>query len=456
MTLEVDLALVEKYGKPGPRYTSYPTAPHFDDAVGRDELTRQLEKSNADASHPLSLYLHLPFCEKLCWFCGCNMIVTKDTSKQSGYLDHLFREIDVARTHLNADRPVVQQHFGGGTPTYGSPDDLRRIGEKLHASFRYAEGAEISSEMDPRNLTHDHIKALREIGCNRASLGVQDHDPRVQKAIHRIQPRQLVIDAVDWIRTEGFDSINIDLIYGLPFQSADSFAATLQDVLEIRPNRLAVFNYAHVPWMKAHQKLIREEDLPTGPERLRMLKSIIETLTAGGYVYVGMDHFALEGDELLTAQREKTLRRNFQGYSTKAGAEIQAFGMSAISQLDRMYSQNIKEVDAYYEKVSAGELPIQRGYVLTDDDVVRRELIMTLMCDMELDFAEVGSRTGVDIPTYFEGELARLGTFVEDGLLEQNASGLKVTEPGRLFVRNIAMTFDAHLGDASERYSKTV
>jgi len=456
MKLSVDLELARKYLRPGPRYTSYPTAPHFHESFGPDEYAASLDEANRDGNRPLSLYFHLPFCEKLCWFCGCTMLVTRDASRNADYLDVLEREIDLVGARLDPDRPVVQQHFGGGTPTYLSPDEIRRFGAKLSHTFRYAQDAEIGCEMDPRGLTREHVRAIREIGGNRASLGVQDHDPRVQQAIHRIQPREMVEEVIGWIREEGFPSLNLDLIYGLPFQSERSFRATLDAILGVRPDRLAVFNYAHVPWMKPHQKLIREEDLPDGAERLRMLKSIIETLTGAGYVYIGMDHFALETDELAVAQREKTLRRNFQGYSTRSGADIQAFGMSAISQLESAYAQNHKDLAVYRGAVEEGNLPVHRGYVLTEDDRVRREVIQTLLCHLELDSTRLSEATGVDFPSYFAGELERLARFEADGLIRRKPGRIVVTEPGRLFIRNIAMTFDAHLGEAEERYSKTV
>ena len=455
MKLEVDLALARKYLRPGPRYTSYPTAPHFRDEFGPEDWTRAIEEGNRTADRPLSLYLHFPFCAKLCWFCGCTMLVSHDRSRSADYLDVLFREIDLVASRLHDDRLVVQQHFGGGTPTFSPPDELRSIGERLRKRFNYAPDAEIGVEMDPRELTLDHVRALREIGANRASLGVQDHDPVVQKAIHREQPREMVEQCIEWIRDEGFESLNLDLIYGLPHQSVRSFRETLDSVLEIRPDRLAIFNYAHVPWMKPHQKLIHENELPDEGERLAMLKDIIETVTAAGYVYVGMDHFALAEDELAVAQRAKTLQRNFQGYSTRAEAEIHAFGMSAISQLDGTYAQNAKDLATWSAKVDAGELPVLRGYSPTDEDRIRRALIMTLMCDLELDHERFRAATGVDPRERFADELASLEPMEEDRLVTRDDDAVRVTLPGRLFLRNIAMAFDAYLGEGG-RFSKTV
>jgi oxygen-independent coproporphyrinogen-3 oxidase len=457
MTLEVNLDLVKKYQRPGPRYTSYPPAPHFRDDMTVADWEAKLRENNADGSRDLSLYLHLPYCDTLCYFCGCNMVVTRDRGKVADYVASISREIDLLRSRIHPDRKVVQLHFGGGTPTHLLPDEIRALGGKLREAFPYADDVEIGCEMDPRELTRDHVVALREIGCNRASLGVQDHDPKVQKAVHRIQPREIVEEAISWIRDVGIESLNIDLIYGLPHQSSASFEPTLRAMLDVGPDRFAIFNYAHVPWMKAHQKLIREEDLPSGEEKLRMLKMIIETLTSSGYVYVGMDHFAREQDELAVAQRRKTLQRNFQGYSTKAGADIYGFGMSAISQLVDSYAQNVTDIPLYRARVADGVLPLHRGYVLTTDDRIRREVIMTLMCHLEIGFDEMARRTGCgDFREYFAAELAGLDGFEQDGLLVRDDEGFRITEPGRLFVRNVAMRFDAHLGSEHGRYSKTV
>lgn len=456
MTIEVDLNLVEKYNKPGPRYTSYPTAPHFSENVGLPDWERTIQSNNLTSDRDLSLYFHIPYCDTLCYFCGCTTVITRNKDKIEEYLGYLFKELDLFKSRINPDRKVVQQAFGGGTPTYMSPEQIRRLGHKIQETFRFDQNAEVACEMDPRGLTRDHVQALYDVGFNRASIGVQDFDPAVQKAVNRINSREMIGEIVGWTRDIGYQSLNLDLIYGLPLQTRASFEKTLHSILELKPDRLAVFNYAHVPWMKPHQKLIREEDLPGPEEKLQMLKMIIETLTSSGYVYIGMDHFALENDELTVAQRDKTLQRNFQGYSTKAGADIYGFGMSSISQLEDIYAQSTKIVPAYYKHLDQGELPIEKGYLLTEEDKLRRSVIMRLMCDLELNYAQLSQNLGVDFKQDFDGELHNLDEFVADELLVLTDDKLTVTNKGRLFIRNIAMTFDAYLGQGEGRYSKTV
>ncbi|MCH7763573.1 MAG: oxygen-independent coproporphyrinogen III oxidase [Candidatus Marinimicrobia bacterium] len=456
MSLEVNLDLIKKYNKPGPRYTSYPTAPHFTESVGQDIWNEHIRLNNKNGDRDLSLYYHLPFCDTLCWFCGCTVIITRKRENIEAYLNYLFREIDLIKERLHLDRKVTQIHFGGGTPTYLSPDQIRRLGEKLKQSFQFANDIEIGSEMDPRGLTEEHIQALAEAGFNRASMGVQDFNPTVQKAVNRINSFEMVAQVIEWIRTHNFQSLNLDLIYGLPHQTRSSFEKTIDKILKLNPDRLAVFNYAHVPWMKPHQKLIKDEDLPTPEEKLMMLKMIIERLTSAGYVYIGMDHFAKEDDELTIAQKNKSLQRNFQGYSTKSGADIYAMGMSSISQLDGIYAQNYKELPTYYDRINANQLPIEKGYVLSEDDKIRRDTIMHLMCDLELDFTKLSKKLGIDFTQYYRDSLNRLTEFEQDGLLIREADKITMTDTGRLFIRNVAMEFDSYLEKSKMRYSKTV
>ncbi len=456
MSLEVNLDLIKKYNKPGPRYTSYPTAPHFTESVGQDIWNEHIRLNNKNGDRDLSLYYHLPFCDTLCWFCGCTVIITRKRENIEAYLNYLFREIDLIKERLHLDRKVTQIHFGGGTPTYLSPDQIRRLGEKLKQSFQFANDIEIGSEMDPRGLTEEHIQALAEAGFNRASMGVQDFNPTVQKAVNRINSFEMVAQVIEWIRTHNFQSLNLDLIYGLPHQTRSSFEKTIDKILKLNPDRLAVFNYAHVPWMKPHQKLIKDEDLPTPEEKLMMLKMIIERLTSAGYVYIGMDHFAKEDDELTIAQKNKSLQRNFQGYSTKSGADIYAMGMSSISQLDGIYAQNYKELPIYYDRINANQLPIEKGYVLLEDDKIRRDTIMHLMCDLELDFTKLSKKLGIDFTQYYRDSLNRLTEFEQDGLLIREADKITMTDTGRLFIRNVAMEFDSYLEKSKMRYSKTV
>lgn len=455
--MKVDLDLIRKYNVPGPRYTSYPPATHFTDEVDKGALMESIRKNN-ETQRDLSLYYHLPFCESLCWFCGCTTVITKDHSRSENYLNHIDREMDLMREHLNPDRKVVQVHLGGGTPTFLQPDELRRLGNHIRERFQFGERVEAGAEIDPRRITRDTIQALKDAGFNRASMGVQDHNPEVQKAIHRIQPYEMTRQAIDWLRECDFESLNVDLIYGLPYQTVDSFEKTLEDTLKLQPDRLAVFSYAHVPWIKPAQKILQERmELPSPETKLELLKLTIEKLTSEGYVYIGMDHFAKEDDELTVAQRTKTLQRNFQGYSTKEGVDIYAFGMSSISQSQDAYWQNLKELPDYCASVDEGKLPIQRGYILTEEDHLRRRTIMRLMCDLELDYANMSELLGLDFESTYAQELDSLKNMEEDGLIHKSATGLTVTELGRLLIRNIAMRFDGYQNERKEgRFSKTI
>jgi oxygen-independent coproporphyrinogen III oxidase len=456
-TLNVDLDLVRKYNVAGPRYTSYPPATKFTDAVSWDELSERIDANNRSA-RDLSIYFHIPFCETLCWFCGCTTVITLNHDKGKSYVEYLGREVARLAPKLNPNRKVVQLHFGGGSPTFLRPDEIRRLGEIIHEHFQFAPDIEASVEVDPRRLTRDHLVALREIGFNRASMGVQDFNPEVQKAIHRIQPREMTQQAMDWMRELGYTSINLDLIYGLPNQTPETFNETLNTVLEMKPDRLAVFSYAHVPWIKPAQKILQEKVLPTPESKLEVLKLVIERLTANDqYVYIGMDHFAKPQDELAIAQRNKQLQRNFQGYSTRAGSDIYAFGMSSISQIPDAYWQNEKELPKYQEAVDGGRVPLHRAYFVTEEDNIRRETIMRVMCDLSLDFAAMSRKLGINFEQHFAKELATLAPFEADGLVKRSAGGLEVTDAGRLFIRNIAMSFDNTLAPAGERrHSKTI
>src|SRR5215831_11756973 len=405
-TLNVDLELVRKYNVPGPRYTSYPPATKFTDAISWEQLSTKIEENNR-TPRDLSVYFHIPFCETLCWFCGCTTVITLNHDKGMAYVDCLGREVAGMAPRLNPQRKVVQLHFGGGSPTFLRPDEIRRLGDIIRKHFKFAPDIEASVEVDPRRLTRDHMVALREIGFNRASMGVQDFNPKVQEAVHRIQPREMTQQAMDWLRELGYGSINIDLIYGLPHQTPESFNETLDIVLDMKPDRLAVFSYAHVPWIKPAQKILQDKILPAPETKLQVLKLVIERLTANNqYVYIGMDHFARPDDELAVAQRRKQLQRNFQGYSTRAGADIYAFGMSSISQIPEAYWQNEKELPKWQEAVDAGRVPLQRACFVTEEDRIRRETIMRVMCDLSLDFAAMSQRLGINFAERFAKELA--------------------------------------------------
>lgn len=447
-----DLDLIRKYNQPGPRYTSYPTAPHFSEETDKAALTEQTDSESSD----LSLYFHIPFCKSLCWFCGCTKIITQKQDRADHYLDLLEKEIDLFLPRIQDGRKVRQMHFGGGTPNYLSPSQIDRFSDFLHDRFDFHADAELSTELDPRTLTHEHISAFHRMGINRASIGVQDVKPEVQIAIHRIQTDEHNRNALKWLREAGISSCNLDLIYGLPKQTPESFEDTLHHILDYAPDRLAVFSYAHVPWIAPAQKILETKDLPDAEAKLKMLEKIITILTNNNYHYVGMDHFARQDDPLTVAQKNGSLQRNFQGYSTHGGVEICAFGMSSISQTSRSYRQNFKDITDYGQAVAAGHYPIDRGILLTDEDVMRREIIMSIMCQLHLDYATKSEQHNIDFKQHFASALASLQPMVDDGLLELNTDSLQVTEQGRLFIRNIAMAFDEHLTSGRAKFSKTV
>ncbi|HEV2391262.1 MAG TPA: oxygen-independent coproporphyrinogen III oxidase [Verrucomicrobiae bacterium] len=456
-TLKVDLDLVKKYNVAGPRYTSYPPATRFSDTLTWPELAERILENNR-AERDLSLYFHIPFCETLCWYCGCTTVITLNHGQAGTFLDAVEKEVAQMATLLNPRRKVVQLHWGGGSPTFLQPDEIRRLGEIIHRQFTFSDDLEAGVEIDPRRLTRDHIAALREVGFNRASLGVQDFDPVVQESVHRIQPQAITEQVLRWTRELGFNSINFDLIYGLPHQTVESFNRTLDIVLSLEPDRLAVFSYAHVPWVKPAQKILEQKVLPTPEVKLQLLKTVIERLTENNrYVYIGMDHFARPSDELAVAQNRKQLQRNFQGYSTRAGADIYGFGMSSISQIPDVYWQNEKDLPKYYGALDARRVPLSRGYLMTEEDKLRREVIMRVMCDLSLDYAAMSQRLGIDFASTFEREIESLAAFEADGLVRRSPSGMEVTDTGRLFIRNIAMSFDNTLAPVSERkHSRTI
>jgi oxygen-independent coproporphyrinogen-3 oxidase len=442
----IDLGILKKFDRPGPRYTSYPTAPAFTSAFGPDDYRREIQRTNSERSaDDLSIYVHLPFCDTLCYFCGCTMLVTRHRSRIREYNEYLKKEIDLVAPMIAPGRRVVQLHWGGGTPSYLDPDEIADLGRHIRKHFTFAEDIEASVEIDPRGLTRDHMAAFREVGFNRVSMGVQDFDPAVQEAVNRLQGESITRDAVRWSRELGFSSINVDLIYGLPFQTVDAFARTVEIIIGISPDRIAVFNYAHVPWLKPHQKVMSVDALPSPDDKLRIFKMTIEKLLAAGYWNIGMDHFARSTDELAVAQRNKTLYRNFQGYSTKAGCDLYGFGMSAIGHFRDSYHQNFKELPRYYEAIGAGSLATHVGYRMTPDDHIRKEVVMRLMCDMEVDKRSVEEKFGIEFDRYFSSSLPRLEPFIADGLVRVDRDRIEVRGLGRLVIRNIAMCFDAYI-----------
>ncbi len=440
--------LLRRFDVPGPRYTSYPTADRFVEAFGQDDYTLALEQRRLGSmtkALPLSLYVHVPFCESLCYYCACNKIITKHHDRAEVYLRYLSREIDLHTAHCGTGQVVSQLHLGGGTPTFLSDEGLRELMGMLKRSFSLTPGGEYSIEVDPRTVNVERLAFLAELGFNRLSFGVQDFDPEVQKAVHRIQPAEQVFSLVDSARSLGFESINVDLIYGLPRQTPESFDRTLAQVTQLRPDRIALYAYAHLPDRFKPQRRIVSAELPAAAGKVSMLSRSLDAFMDAGYVYVGMDHFALPEDALAVAKRQGRLHRNFQGYSTQPDCDLIGLGVSAIGRVGATYSQNAKTLDEYYDHLNQGRLPVVRGLALTRDDLVRRAVIMALMCQGELLFEPMEQAWLIDFRHYFSAELAQLETMAEQGLVVVRPDGVEVTAMGWFFVRGIAMVFDRYL-----------
>lgn len=449
----IDLELIRKYNQPGPRYTSYPPATHFTEAAVPDLLERMAHQP----PEPLSLYFHLPFCARQCLYCGCTNIISSRQKSSADYMEQLRKEIQMRATHASDASHVQQIQLGGGTPTFLLPEEIDLLGALIKEHFTLGETIEAGVEIDPRQLSLEKVDALNRAGFNRASLGVQDTNPDVQKLIGRIQPMELNHQAIEWLRMHNMRSINIDLIYGLPGQTLESFSQTIDDVISLNPDRLAVYSYAHIPWIKPFQHQL-EPHLPDAEHKMELFKTAIEKLTDAGYVYIGMDHFARPNDALTQALQNGTLQRNFQGYSTCKGGLLHGMGISSISHLDGMYLQNHKILDTYYDALNKDELPIMRGYVMTDEDRLRYAAIMQIMCSLFLDYTTTSNDLGIDFSDYFQAEIASLDDLEADGLLQREDTGITVTQTGRLFIRNIAMRFDPNLTQEKKkgRYSQTV
>ena len=462
-SIEFDKSLIQRYDKAGPRYTSYPTAVQFhenftaEDYIQSAEATNQLHRQ--DAPRPLSLYFHIPFCSKVCFFCGCNKVVTKFRDRAAPYLERLHQEIALHAKLYDDDRTVDQLHWGGGTPTFISHEEMQALMAETRRHFKLHDddSGEYSIEIDPREIDGETLKVLRQLGFNRISLGVQDFDPKVQQAVNRIQPEAQTMGAINGARELGYKSISVDLIYGLPFQSVSSFNTTLDRIIELSPDRLSVFNYAHLPEMFKPQRRINEEDLPSPQEKLEILHQAIDKLTAADYVYIGMDHFAKPDDELAVAQREGKLYRNFQGYSTHAECDLIALGITAIGKVGNTFSQNVKTLEQYYEAIDAGHLPIYRGLALSDDDLLRQKVISELICHFELKFSAIEKEFDVKFQEYFATELEELKTMQSDSLLSVDSNQIIVNPNGRLLIRNICMVFDKYLRKQTRQaYSKVI
>jgi oxygen-independent coproporphyrinogen-3 oxidase len=455
----LDLGLVRRFDLNGPRYTSYPTADRFHAEFGAGDLGAAMHDRAIGTLHqPLSIYTHLPFCDTVCFYCGCNKIGTRDRSRATRYVDYLEMEIALQAALLGKDRAVRAMHWGGGTPTFLLEEDLRRLAKMFRDAFDFQPGAEVAIEIDPRSCGAERMHVLAEAGFNRASFGIQDFDPDVQRAVNRIQPFELTRDAIVAARALGFKSVNADLIYGLPKQTVESFSRTVERVLDLRPDRIALYSYAHLPARFKPQIRIVSAELPSAATKLSILTRAIERFNAAGYVYIGMDHFALPDDDLARAQRNGTLIRNFQGYSVGPDTDLLGFGVSAIAKVGATYSQNAKDLNGYYGALDRGALPIVRGYTLTADDVVRRSVIGALMCQFMLPFDSIETAHLVDFNAYFKPELQALREFADLGLVDITDDCIVVTRRGRYFVRAIAALFDRHLQADHERvaYSRII
>jgi oxygen-independent coproporphyrinogen-3 oxidase len=456
--IEISEELVRKFDKLGPRYTSYPTADRFHAAFTEQTYRGYLEQRAGHSSNPpLSLYVHLPFCESLCYFCACNKIITKDHARVAEYLRYLDKEMALVASRLGTDRKTVQLHLGGGTPTFFNADELGQLMAMLRRHFDFTPDAELGVEIDPRTVHPGTLTMLAGLGFNRNSFGVQDFDPAVQQAVNRIQPLDMVERAVQESRKAGFQSINADLIYGLPKQTLESFGRTLDSLIALSPDRIALYNYAHLPQRFKAQRLIVASDLPSAEARLQIFLMSMRRLLDAGYVYIGLDHFSKPDDELNKARLDKSLHRNFQGYTTRAECDLIGFGVSAISKVGDSYSQAVRTVNAYYQHLDAGMLPIEKGFELSQDDVLRRDIIMTLMCSAPVEVAAVNAKYGIDFNTYFAPELARLKPYEDAGLITIDPTAIRITPKGRLFVRASGMVFDSYLGQpTTSTYSKLI
>ncbi len=457
-SIAFDLSLINRYDKAGPRYTSYPTALELHDGFTDKDYRRHIAASNA-AGGPLSLYFHIPFCDTVCFYCACNKIVTKNRKHAEPYLANLCKEIAMQGDLFDSDRVVNQLHWGGGTPTFLNYAQMQQLMAvtRAHFSLKDDDSGEYSIEVDPRETHSDTIKQLRELGFNRISLGLQDFDPAVQKAVNRIQSEKQTFDVLDAARAEGFRSTNIDLIYGLPLQTVDTFAKTLDKILAAEPDRFSIFNYAHMPTRFKTQRQINDADMPSADVKLAILQMVGLKLINAGYVYIGMDHFAKPDDELAIAQREGKLHRNFQGYSTHSDCDLVGLGITSIGRVGDAYIQNVKELDQYDLLISQNKLPVYKGVDLDEDDKLRREVITQLICHFDLRFSVIERAFSIDFSDYFASELDALIPMQADGLLTLSAEGIHVLSPGRLLIRNICMVFDKYLAQKQQQqFSKVI
>jgi oxygen-independent coproporphyrinogen-3 oxidase len=453
----IDFEKIGKFSKAGPRYTSYPTALEFKES---DEVVEEYFKELQNSDKPLSLYFHLPFCRSACYFCGCNVVYTSKESKRERYIKYLKKEMELLSKKMDTSREVIQLHFGGGTPTFFTAPELEEIINSIYSHFpNFSKDAEISCEVDPRYLNEEQIQVLTKNGFNRISFGVQDFNHKVQEAVHRIQPLDIVQKSNNLAKEYGIESVNVDLIYGLPYQTLQTFSETLQKAVELKPNRFAIFNYAHVPWLMKTMRKIDEKTLPEPSEKVKILKKTIEFLTENGYKMIGMDHFAKPDDELFLAIEKGELHRNFQGYTTKGGATLVGIGLTSIGEGDKYYIQNLKDMNSYEEALDRDELPIFRGVKLSEDDVIRKAVIIELMSNFKLDIARFEKRFGIKFENYFKSELTELQPFQKEELLTLSKESLEVSFTGSMIIRNISMVFDSYMNkyaNSKKSFSKTV
>jgi len=456
-----DKDLIVRYDKSGPRYTSYPTAVQFHEGFDKSHYVELAKRTNEDLIPvPLSLYFHLPFCNTVCFYCACNKIITNNSRQAIPYLNNLHKEIELQGKLFDRDRIVEQLHWGGGTPTFINDDQMRELMSvtRMYFTLRNDDFGDYSIEIDPREIDEGTVPLLREIGFNRMSIGVQDFDPDVQKAVNRIQTLEQTASAIKTARNEGFRSINIDLIYGLPKQTSESFNRTLDKIVELKPDRVAIYNYAHLPDLFKTQRQIKKEDLPSASEKLTILQHSIEHLTQAGFIHIGMDHFAKQNDELAVAQCNGKLHRNFQGYSSHSECDAIGMGITAISRVGNCYAQNVRTLKEYDQRINNGEIPVYRGIKLDDDDLLRRDVITKLICHFELEYSGIEDYYRIDFKDYFFNELITLSGMQKDGLLKVGKNRIKVFPVGRLLIRNICMVFDKYINQQqkAQHFSKLV
>ncbi|KAF3890215.1 MULTISPECIES: oxygen-independent coproporphyrinogen III oxidase [Nostocales] len=453
--VKFDFDIIKKYDTPVPRYTSYPPATELTEEFTERDFQTAIAASNQRKS-PLSLYFHIPFCQSACYFCGCNVVISNNKNIAKPYVDYLVRDIQKTASLIDADRRVFQIHWGGGTPNYLSLEQVEHLWKNITQNFDVSPTAEVSIEINPRYIDKNYIFSLREIGFNRISFGIQDFNTQVQAAVNRIQPEEMLFDVMNSIQEAKFESVNVDLIYGLPHQTVETFQETLRKTIALNPDRIAVFNFAYVPWLKPVQQNISLDALPKAEEKLEILKMTVEELTNHQYLFIGMDHFAKPNDELAVSQRDRTLKRNFQGYTTLAQAELFGLGATSISMLEDTYTQNYKQLKDYYQAIDRGLLPTSRGIRLTQDDILRREIIMSIMCHFQLYKQDIEHKYHLNFDEYFAPELEELKRLEEDGLVRLSKNHISVTEIGRLLVRNIVVLFDTHVKKQEQRFSRAI